>query len=87
MRALDLLFARMAGHNQGQANPIPHIRAISGSALPALVFWKSTPLPALNTLDPAHPLSTWFNAQAFSVVNTRYAIGRMRYAVLFLMRR
>ncbi|KAF8918671.1 hypothetical protein CPB85DRAFT_1280794 [Mucidula mucida] len=89
VRALDLLFSRMAGSptssstaggtyslnspttsSSPSSSPLSTIRAISGCALPSLVFWKSTPLPALSALDPSLPLATWFNATAFSLPNT-----------------
>lgn len=49
------------------------IRAIGGAAQHALVWWKSTPVPAFSTLDPHVPLHQHFPAQTFSLPNTPVA--------------
>ena len=46
------------------------IKAIGGSAQHALVWWKSTTVPSLSSLDPHLPLHQHFPSQMFSLPNT-----------------
>ncbi|KAJ4490148.1 hypothetical protein J3R30DRAFT_3693685 [Lentinula aciculospora] len=49
---------------------VSRIKAIGGSAQHALVWWKSTPLPLLSSLDPRLALHTHFPSPSFSLPNT-----------------
>ncbi|KAJ3823783.1 D-xylulose kinase [Lentinula raphanica] len=49
---------------------VSRIKAIGGSAQHALVWWKSTPLPSLSSLDPHLALHTHFPSPSFSLPNT-----------------
>ncbi|KAF8968470.1 D-xylulose kinase [Flammula alnicola] len=49
------------------------IKAIGGAAQHALVWWKSTTVPSLSSLDPHVPLHSQFPAQTFSLPNTPVA--------------
>ncbi|KAJ3746716.1 D-xylulose kinase [Lentinula detonsa] len=49
---------------------VARIKAIGGSAQHALVWWKSTPLPSLSSLDPHLALHTHFPSPSFSLPNT-----------------
>lgn len=46
------------------------IKAIGGAAQHALVWWKSTTVPSLSSLDPHLPLHHHFPSQMFSLPNT-----------------
>lgn len=61
----DILLAKLASSYK-----IKDIKAISGCAQQALVWWKSTPLPALSSLDPGLPLPAHFPAASFSLPHT-----------------
>lgn len=65
VKALDILLAKLASSYK-----IKDIKAISGCAQQALVWWKSTPLPALSSLDPGLSLPAHFPAASFSLPQT-----------------
>ncbi|KAK0214338.1 D-xylulose kinase [Armillaria fumosa] len=65
VKALDILLGKLASSYK-----IKDIKAISGCAQQALVWWKSTPLPALSSLDPGLPLPAHFPAASFSLPHT-----------------
>ncbi|KAF4582677.1 hypothetical protein EYR40_002600 [Pleurotus pulmonarius] len=52
---------------------LTRIKSIGGSAQHALVWWKSTTVPSLSSLDPHLPLHTHFPALSFSLPNTPIA--------------
>ncbi|KAH8801857.1 hypothetical protein DL96DRAFT_1634571 [Flagelloscypha sp. PMI_526] len=64
IKALDILLQKLT-----TTNLVPRIKAIGGSAQHALVFWRSTAVPSLNSLDPSLPLAALFNANLFSLPN------------------
>ncbi|EEB94932.1 hypothetical protein MPER_06179, partial [Moniliophthora perniciosa FA553] len=65
IKALDMLLQKLH-----QTSFIPRIKAISGCAQHALVWWKSTSIPSLSSLDPHAPLHNHFPAPSFSLPNT-----------------
>lgn len=65
IKALDMLLEKLH-----QTSYLPRIKAISGCAQHALVWWKSTSVPSLSSLDPHLPLYTHFPAPCFSLPNT-----------------
>ncbi|KAF6756766.1 D-xylulose kinase [Ephemerocybe angulata] len=65
IKALDTLFERLHGNYD-----LTKIRSIGGSAQHALVWWKSTTVPSLSSLDPHAPFHQHFPAHSFSVPNT-----------------
>ncbi|KAM6499957.1 D-xylulose kinase [Amanita muscaria] len=60
-----MLLMKLAGHQD-----LARIRAIGGSAQHALVWWKSTVVPSLSSLDPHLPLHSHFTSHNFSLPNT-----------------
>ncbi|KAL0061327.1 hypothetical protein AAF712_011844 [Marasmius tenuissimus] len=65
IRALDMLLQKLH-----QTSLLPRIKSISGCAQHALVWWKSTAVPSLSSLDPHLPLHNHFAAPSFSLPNT-----------------
>ncbi|ESK90956.1 d-xylulose kinase [Moniliophthora roreri MCA 2997] len=65
IKALDMLL-----HKLHQTSFISRIKAISGCAQHALVWWKSTSIPSLSSLDPHAPFYNHFPAPSFSLPNT-----------------
>ncbi|KAF9267014.1 actin-like ATPase domain-containing protein [Marasmius fiardii PR-910] len=65
IKALDMLLQKLH-----QTSYLPRIKSISGCAQHALVWWKSTAVPSLSSLDPHLPLYTHFPAPCFSLPNT-----------------
>ncbi|TFK61278.1 actin-like ATPase domain-containing protein [Pluteus cervinus] len=65
IKGLDALFGKLHRNYD-----LTRIRSIGGSAQHALVWWKSTAVPSLSSLDPHIPLHTHFTAQSFSLPNT-----------------
>ncbi|KAJ7666698.1 D-xylulose kinase [Mycena polygramma] len=64
----DLLFEKLE-----RAYDLTRIKSIGGSAQHALVWWKSTTVPSLSSLDPHTPLAVHFSAAHFSLPNTPVA--------------
>ncbi|KAJ7842832.1 D-xylulose kinase [Mycena olivaceomarginata] len=52
---------------------LTRIKSIGGSAQHALVWWKSTAVPSLSSLDPHTPLVAHFSSAHFSLPNTPVA--------------
>ncbi|RXW18264.1 hypothetical protein EST38_g7592 [Candolleomyces aberdarensis] len=65
IKGLDALFAKLHGNYD-----LTKIRAIGGAAQHALVWWKSTTVPSLSSLDPHLPFHQHFPALSFSLPNT-----------------
>ncbi|KAF9032393.1 hypothetical protein BJ165DRAFT_1357960 [Panaeolus papilionaceus] len=65
LKALDTLFEKIHKNYD-----VSKIKSIGGCAQHALVWWKSTTVPSLSSLDPHNPLHTLFPAQTFSLPNT-----------------
>ncbi|KAG7085446.1 hypothetical protein E1B28_003007 [Marasmius oreades] len=68
IKALDMLLQKLL-----QTTYLPRIKSISGCAQHALVWWKSTSVPSLSSLDPHLPLHNHFPAPCFSLPNTQTA--------------
>ncbi|KAH7868927.1 uncharacterized protein C8R40DRAFT_1060708 [Lentinula edodes] len=65
IKALDTILLKLHRNYD-----VGRIKAIGGSAQHALVWWKSTPLPSLSSLDPHLALHTHFPSPSFSLPNT-----------------
>lgn len=65
IKGLDTLFEKLHRNYD-----LTRIRGIGGSAQHALVWWKSSPVPSLSSLDPHIPLHSHFPAHSFSLPNT-----------------
>ena len=65
IKAIDTLFERLHANYD-----LTRLRAIGGSAQHALVWWKSTTVPSLSSLDPHVPFHQHFPAPIFSLPNT-----------------
>ncbi|KAJ7026949.1 D-xylulose kinase [Mycena alexandri] len=68
IKALDTLFEKLE-----RSYDLTRIKSIGGSAQHALVWWKSTAVPSLSSLDPHTPLVAHFSAAHFSLPNTPVA--------------
>ncbi|KAL0948450.1 hypothetical protein HGRIS_011023 [Hohenbuehelia grisea] len=68
IKALDSLLEKLHRNYD-----LTKIKSIGGSAQHALVWWKSTTVPSLSSLDPHVPLHGHFSAQSFSLPNTPVA--------------
>ncbi|KDR71605.1 hypothetical protein GALMADRAFT_75013 [Galerina marginata CBS 339.88] len=68
LKGLDGLFEKLHRNYD-----LTKIKAIGGAAQHALVWWKSTTVPSLSSLDPHVPLHAQFPAQSFSLPNTPVA--------------
>ncbi|KAJ6523295.1 hypothetical protein B0H19DRAFT_1201757 [Mycena capillaripes] len=68
IKALDNLFEKLERNYD-----LTRIKTIGGSAQHALVWWKSTTVPSLSSLDPHTPLVAHFSANHFSLPNTPVA--------------
>ncbi|KAF4622361.1 hypothetical protein D9613_009518 [Agrocybe pediades] len=68
LKSLDALFEKLHRNYD-----LTKIKAIGGSAQHALVWWKSTTVPSLSSLDPRIPLHSIFPAHTFSLPNTPVA--------------
>ncbi|KAJ7101412.1 hypothetical protein B0H15DRAFT_769804 [Mycena belliarum] len=68
IKALDTLFQKLQRNYD-----LTRIKSIGGSAQHALVWWKSTTVPSLSSLDPNAPLIAHFSAAHFSLPNTPVA--------------
>ncbi|KAJ7450069.1 hypothetical protein B0H11DRAFT_2202044 [Mycena galericulata] len=68
IKALDTLLEKLSRNYD-----VARIKSISGSAQHALVWWKSTTVPSLSSLDPSLPLVQQFSAAHFSLPNTPVA--------------
>ncbi|KAF9530785.1 hypothetical protein CPB83DRAFT_850311 [Crepidotus variabilis] len=65
LKGLDALFEKLHRNYD-----LTKIKAIGGAAQHALVWWKSTTVPSLSTLDPHVPLHQHFPSHIFSLPNT-----------------
>ncbi|KIK68498.1 hypothetical protein GYMLUDRAFT_35926 [Collybiopsis luxurians FD-317 M1] len=65
IKGLDTLLQKLH-----RSYDVTRIKAIGGCAQHALVWWKSTPLPSLSSLDPHLALQTHFPSPSFSLPNT-----------------
>ncbi|TFK21695.1 actin-like ATPase domain-containing protein [Coprinopsis marcescibilis] len=65
IKGLDMLFEKLHHHYD-----LTKIKAIGGASQHALVWWKSTTLPSLSSLDPNLPFHQHFPAPSFSLPNT-----------------
>ncbi|KIY49659.1 actin-like ATPase domain-containing protein [Fistulina hepatica ATCC 64428] len=68
VKGLDVLLTKLS-----RALDVSRIKAIGGASQHALVWWKSTPVPSLASLDPGQPLHIHFNASSFSLPNAPVA--------------
>ncbi|KAF7325986.1 hypothetical protein MKEN_00449500 [Mycena kentingensis (nom. inval.)] len=68
IKALDTLFEKLRRNFD-----ITRIKTIGGCAQHALVWWKSTTVPSLSSLDPNMPLVQHFSSTHFSLPNTPVA--------------
>ncbi|KAJ7123884.1 hypothetical protein C8R43DRAFT_1111876 [Mycena crocata] len=68
IKALDTLFEKLQRNYD-----LTRIKSIGGSAQHALVWWKSTTVPSLSSLDPHTPLVSHFSSANFSLPNTPVA--------------
>ncbi|KAF7305310.1 hypothetical protein HMN09_00782600 [Mycena chlorophos] len=68
IKALDTLFEKLRRNVD-----LTRIKTIGGCAQHALVWWKSTAVPSLSSLDPHTPLVAHFSAALFSLPNTPVA--------------
>ncbi|KAF7333492.1 putative D-xylulose kinase A [Mycena venus] len=68
IKALDTLFEKLE-----RTYDLTRIKSIGGSAQHALVWWKSTTVPSLSSLDPHTPLVAHFSSAHFSLPNTPVA--------------
>ncbi|KAF8625622.1 hypothetical protein AX17_006807 [Amanita inopinata Kibby_2008] len=65
IKGLETLLQKLAS-----SHDLSRIRSIGGAAQHALVWWKSTIVPSLSSLDPHVPLYSHFTSQSFSLPNT-----------------
>ncbi|KAJ7055463.1 D-xylulose kinase [Mycena amicta] len=68
IKALDTLFEKLRRNVD-----LTRIKTIGGCAQHALVWWKSTAVPSLSSLDPHTPLVAHFSSAHFSLPNTPVA--------------
>ncbi|KAJ8517835.1 hypothetical protein ONZ45_g5013 [Pleurotus djamor] len=68
IKALDTLLEKLHRNYD-----LTRIKSIGGSAQHALVWWKSTTVPSLSSLDPHLPLQSHFPALSFSLPNAPVA--------------
>ncbi|KAF7290824.1 hypothetical protein MIND_01323600 [Mycena indigotica] len=68
IKALDALFEKLRRNVD-----LTRIKTIGGCAQHALVWWKSTTVPSLSSLDPHTPLVAHFSSSLFSLPNTPVA--------------
>ncbi|KAJ7226725.1 D-xylulose kinase [Mycena pura] len=68
IKALDTLFEKLRRNYD-----LSRIKTVGGSAQHALVWWKSTTVPSLSSLDPHTPLVAHFSSAHFSLPNTPVA--------------
>ncbi|KAJ7242356.1 hypothetical protein B0H12DRAFT_1132424 [Mycena haematopus] len=68
IKALDTLLEKLE-----RTYDLTRIKSIGGSAQHALVWWKSTAVPSLSSLDPHTPLVAHFSSAHFSLPNTAVA--------------
>ncbi|KAF8881707.1 hypothetical protein CPB84DRAFT_1687055 [Gymnopilus junonius] len=68
LKGLDTLFEKLHRNYD-----LTKIKAIGGAAQHALVWWKSTTIPSLSSLDPHVPLHSHFPSQCFALPNTPVA--------------
>lgn len=65
IKGLDILLDKLS-----RSHDLARIRSIGGAAQHALVWWKSTTVPSLSSLDPNLFLYNHFPSQSFSLPNT-----------------
>ncbi|KAI0263597.1 actin-like ATPase domain-containing protein [Gloeopeniophorella convolvens] len=68
VKALDFLLEEISRNHE-----VSRIKAIGGAAQPALVWWKSTPVPNFPPLDSRLPLHSQLSPNTFSLPNTPVA--------------
>ncbi|KAL1705558.1 hypothetical protein EV121DRAFT_203414 [Schizophyllum commune] len=68
IKGLDTLLQKLH-----RAYDLGRIKCIGGAAQHAIVWWKSTTIPSLSSLDPHVPLHVHFPAPSFSLPNTPVA--------------
>ncbi|KAI0065084.1 actin-like ATPase domain-containing protein [Artomyces pyxidatus] len=68
VKALDFLLEKVSRNHD-----ISRIKSIGGAAQPALVWWKSTPIPSFPPLDSRLPLHSQLSPNTFSLPNTPVA--------------
>ncbi|KAJ6632189.1 hypothetical protein B0H10DRAFT_7060 [Mycena sp. CBHHK59/15] len=68
IKALDTLLEKLQRNYD-----LTRVKSIGGAAQHALVWWKSTTVPSLSSLDPHAPLVQHFPAATFSLPNTPVA--------------
>ncbi|KAH9966997.1 actin-like ATPase domain-containing protein [Russula compacta] len=68
VKALDFLLEEISRNHE-----VSRIKSIGGAAQPALVWWKSTPVPNFPSLDSRLPLHSQLSPNTFSLPNTPVA--------------
>lgn len=68
VKALDFLLEEISRNHE-----VSRIKSIGGAAQPALVWWKSTPVPNFPSLDSRLPLHPQLSPNTFSLPNTPVA--------------
>ncbi|KAF5368103.1 hypothetical protein D9758_004385 [Tetrapyrgos nigripes] len=68
IKGLDSLLLKLSRNHD-----LTKIKSIGGAAQHALVWWKSTTVPSLSSLDPHLALQTHFPSPSFSLPNTPIA--------------
>ncbi|KAI0049120.1 D-xylulose kinase [Auriscalpium vulgare] len=68
VKALDFLLEKVSRNHE-----VARIKAIGGAAQPALVWWKSSPIPTFPPLDSRLPLHSQLSPNTFSLPNTPVA--------------
>ncbi|KAH9995286.1 hypothetical protein BJV77DRAFT_991732 [Russula vinacea] len=68
VKALDFLLEEISRNHE-----VSRIKSIGGAAQPALVWWKSTPVPSFPSLDSRLPLHSQLSPNTFSLPNTPVA--------------
>ncbi|KAK7436187.1 hypothetical protein VKT23_019264 [Stygiomarasmius scandens] len=68
IKGLDSLLLKLS-----RSHDLSRIKSIGGAAQHALVWWKSTTVPSLSSLDPHLALQTHFPSPSFSLPNTPIA--------------
>ncbi|KAF8063231.1 hypothetical protein FPV67DRAFT_1505659 [Lyophyllum atratum] len=69
IKGLDMLLEKLSRNHD-----LSRIRSIGGAAQHALVWWKSTTVPSLSSLDPHILLHNHFPAHSFSLPTTPIAL-------------
>ncbi|GLB42709.1 putative xylulokinase activity [Lyophyllum shimeji] len=69
IKGLDILLEKLHRNHD-----LSRIRSVGGAAQHALVWWKSTTVPSLSSLDPHILLHNHFPAHSFSLPNTPIAL-------------